>query len=83
MRDLFYNTFNNYTDHVDYIKSCYDFLLKQYNSTSRYYHNIDHLKFMLKELAQSSIIPLNNDALILSVFYHDIIYQSTKKDNEY
>lgn len=38
---------------------------------------------MLKELAQSSVIPLNNDALILSVFYHDIIYQSTKKDNEY
>lgn len=38
---------------------------------------------MFKELAQSSIIPLNNEALILSVFYHDIIYKSTKKDNEY
>ncbi|MEO9954968.1 hypothetical protein [Nonlabens sp.] len=83
MRDLFYNTLYNYTNDIDYINECYNYIINQYNSSSRFYHNRNHLRFMLKELAQSSIIPLNSDALILSVFYHDVIYKSTKKDNEY
>ncbi|WP_298953912.1 hypothetical protein [uncultured Nonlabens sp.] len=38
---------------------------------------------MFKELTQSSILPVNRDALILSIFYHDVIYKSTQKNNEY
>ncbi|PPK92382.1 putative metal-dependent HD superfamily phosphohydrolase [Nonlabens xylanidelens] len=83
MRDLFYSTLNNYTNDIDYVNDFYSYIINQYNSSSRFYHNIDHLTFMFKELAQSSILPLNRDALILSIFYHDAIYKSTKKDNEY
>ncbi len=52
-----------------------------YQQPERYYHNLTHLDDMFQvvdQLAQSSVSP----ALLLAIWYHDVVYDSKKNDNE-
>jgi predicted metal-dependent HD superfamily phosphohydrolase len=80
--ELYIAILKKYTPDMTYISTCLDFLVKQYSSSSRPYHNLQHLTFMMDELQRCSCKPDNRDALILSIYYHDIIYKASKKDNE-
>lgn len=53
-----------------------------YSQKGRHYHNLSHLTHMLKE-TRLVLHELSNPASFLnSIFYHDIIYNVRKKDNE-
>ena len=57
-------------------------LNSNYSKSNRHYHNLDHLDNVIEQL-----LPIRNkienwQILIFSVAYHDIIYNSLKKDNE-
>ena len=71
-----------YSDNKNYNLECWNEIEKNYSSKSRHYHNLEHLENMFTELnnVESKINDL--DTLLFSVYYHDIIYKSTKKDNE-
>lgn len=70
------------SDNKKYNLECWNEIEKNYSSKSRHYHNLEHLENMFNELnnIESKINDL--DTLLFSVYYHDIIYKSTKKDNE-
>ncbi|WP_246147051.1 HD domain-containing protein [Seonamhaeicola marinus] len=54
----------------------------QYSQKHRYYHNLSHIENLLI-LAESCKERIKNfDAVLFAVWYHDIIYSATKKDNE-
>lgn len=55
---------------------------KSYSQKKRKYHNLTHLENMIWELENVKGEILDFDALLFSVFYHDIIYKATAKDNE-
>ena len=55
---------------------------KSYSQKSRKYHNLLHLENMILELENVKDEISDFDALLLSVFYHDITYKATSKDNE-
>ena len=55
---------------------------KNYSQKSRKYHNLLHLENMILELENVNDQILDYETLLFSVFYHDIIYKSTSKDNE-
>lgn len=55
---------------------------KSYSQKSRKYHNLLHLENMILELEDVRDQISDYDALLFSVFYHDIIYKATSKDNE-
>ena len=55
---------------------------KNYTSKGRYYHNLQHIDSIFKELKAVENVINDIEVLALSVFYHDVIYQSTAKDNE-
>lgn len=55
---------------------------KKYTSSKRHYHNLNHLGHLLREL-----LPVKNNIsdfglIVLSVAYHDIIYNTFRHDNE-
>ena len=57
-------------------------LEKAYCDKYRHYHNLSHLATMI-ELFDIHNSKLNNPSEILySIFYHDYVYKSTRKDNE-
>lgn len=55
---------------------------KSYSQKNRKYHNLSHLENMILELENVKNQISDYDALLFSVFYHDIIYKATSKDNE-
>ena len=55
---------------------------KSYSQKKRKYHNLNHLENMILELENVKDQISDYDALLFSVFYHDIIYKATSKDNE-
>jgi predicted metal-dependent HD superfamily phosphohydrolase len=57
-------------------------LVKAYSSKSRHYHNLNHLSEMITcyDLYESNLKFPNE--VLYAIFYHDIIYKVTRKDNE-
>ncbi|CAM3532020.1 hypothetical protein FLGE108171_01800 [Flavobacterium gelidilacus] len=57
-------------------------LEKAYASKSRYYHKLTHIEAMISSFEQyKNELEFPNEVLY-SIFYHDIIYKATRKDNE-
>jgi len=57
-------------------------LQKHYTKTQRRYHNFSHIHTMLK-ICEQHISEIENYRILqLAVWYHDIIYRATRKDNE-
>ena len=57
-------------------------LEKAYSSKARHYHNLNHLSEMIVcyDLYRSHLE--NPNEVLFAIFYHDIIYKVTRKDNE-
>ena len=54
----------------------------EYCSTSRFYHNLNHLESMLLELKKQKAEIKDWDSILFGLVYHDVIYDSFKLDNE-
>ncbi len=55
---------------------------QSYSQKSRKYHNLIHLENMILELEEVKDKISDYDSILFSIFYHDIIYKATSKDNE-
>lgn len=53
-----------------------------YTQTGRYYHTLQHLEFMLQQLEQVKNDISQWNAVIAALFYHDIVYDVMKQNNE-
>lgn len=79
---IFSNLISKYSDNeilkTDYWKE----IEQSYSQKSRKYHNLIHLENMIFELEEVKDKISDYDSLLFSIFYHDIIYKATSKDNE-
>jgi len=82
LESKFFQLLGNCTDDKVYIKECWVELHSYYSSSSRHYHNLKHISSMLNELETVRHLINDIDCLQFAIFYHDIIYKSTKSDNE-
>ena len=61
-------------------------LIRGWQETHRYYHTETHLAFLVAEIekmAQSGVItPPERHTLLMTAFFHDVIYDPTATDNE-
>lgn len=55
---------------------------KKYCEKGRFYHNLSHLENMFFELELVKDKILNFSTVSFSVFYHDVIYDATSKQNK-
>jgi predicted metal-dependent HD superfamily phosphohydrolase len=60
----------------------YQEIEKKYTSTRRHYHNLQHLQALLQLCEVYGGQLHDRDVVEFSVFYHDIIYNVLRKDNE-
>ncbi|HET7178251.1 MAG TPA: hypothetical protein VFI14_00940 [Chryseosolibacter sp.] len=82
MKDHFINAALEFRDDMPTAEKMWRELQENYSSRGRYYHTLDHLDAMLKEL-----IPFRNhfsnwSMVIFAIGYHDSIYNPRKNDNE-
>ncbi|ADV48787.1 hypothetical protein Celal_1475 [Cellulophaga algicola DSM 14237] len=83
MKEKFLNLMSTYSVDEAYNVECWEEIAQNYSSNSRYYHTLDHIEHMLKELNKVETEVNNLDTLLFSIFYHDSIYSATKSDNEH
>ncbi|MDG5490894.1 hypothetical protein [Psychroserpens sp. SPM9] len=53
-----------------------------YTSKNRHYHSLTHIYEMLKQAETIKADIVNYDSFRFAIWYHDIIYKATKKNNE-
>lgn len=57
-------------------------LEKAYSKKSRHYHNLNHLTEMIQEFDTYKTKLKYPNEVLYAIFYHDFIYNSSRKDNE-
>ncbi|MBA5794042.1 hypothetical protein H1R17_11850 [Flavobacterium sp. xlx-214] len=82
LSEIFINLCSKYSNDADLIIQYWKEIEQSYSQKNRYYHNLIHLENMVMELSKVSKDLNDIDSLLFSVFYHDLIYKSTSKDNE-
>ena len=64
----------------------YEDIIRRWNEPHRFYHNIDHLNYLIKlfeQLYADDKIDGNLlNKLIIVAFFHDVIYDPSKTNNE-
>lgn len=71
-----------YIGDIDYIESVWGEIQKKYSGKGRYYHNLDHIRSMLNAAEDSHLELHDENAVLFAIWFHDIIYKSSRKDNE-
>lgn len=82
LNSIFSNLISRYSNKEKLKTDYWQEIEKNYSQKSRKYHNLTHLENMILELENVKDQISDYEALLFSVFYHDIIYKATSKDNE-
>ena len=82
LQHRFNNLIGNYTNNQSLIDKLWSELFTHYNEKYRAYHNLAHLEelFNYYDVYNNSL--LMPEIVAFSIFYHDIVYNIWKKDNE-
>jgi len=67
---------------AQYIVPLWREILSAYTNNNRHYHTLQHLVNLFNQADQFRTQIADSDTLELSIWYHDIIYQCLRKDNE-
>ncbi len=71
-----------YSDNIDLINEWFDVITNAYNQKHRHYHNLEHILSMTQEIIKNQEVIKEMDTLLFATWFHDIIYDPKKKNNE-
>jgi predicted metal-dependent HD superfamily phosphohydrolase len=82
LKATFTSLTGNYTSDPELVVQLWTVIEKHYSGKKRYYHNLAHLENMFAQLQSCQDLIEDRDTVLFALFYHDIIYKATAKDNE-
>jgi predicted metal-dependent HD superfamily phosphohydrolase len=82
LKEAFHNVCKTFCEDSKLIDSLWAEILNSYSQPHRFYHTLSHLSFMYTALKKYDFDIDNLDAIIFALFYHDIVYNPRKNDNE-
>lgn len=82
MKKQFIELSQKYSKDKLYVNELWNHIQSQYTSEKRHYHSLEHLYYMLTIIAEHENKLQDKEAIILAVWFHDIIYDTNRKDNE-
>lgn len=82
LKETFIGLLTNYTDNKSLINELWIEIEKYYSSKKRHYHTLLHLDNILAQLIEVKGEIQNWDTILFTLYYHDIIYNSLRSDNE-
>ncbi len=71
-----------YSSDEQYLQFVWEKVLKQHSAKNRHYHNLNHIWSMINQSNEFEKDLNDKDLIDFSIWFHDIIYKSTKKNNE-
>lgn len=78
LKNKFYKLTHHFSTNEQLIDSLWSEIHTQYSEPYRHYHTLKHLEYIYKELAGITLDPI----VEFTIFYHDIIYDVQKSNNE-
>lgn len=82
LKQTFTVLLNTFTDNLDLINQLWMEIEENYSSANRHYHTLEHLNNLLVQLKEVKGSIKNWSAVLLTLYYHDIIYNPLKSHNE-
>ncbi len=82
MKNLWNSITSKYCADKSKTDEIWDKIEENYGETHRKYHNLDHIEFMLDYAVQYKSELQKLDTVLFSIFFHDIIYATSRDDNE-
>jgi len=82
LKETFIELLTRYTDNDRLKNELWNEIEKNYSSKKRHYHTLQHLDILLSQLTDVKGEIQNWETILFTLFYHDIIYNSIKSDNE-
>jgi predicted metal-dependent HD superfamily phosphohydrolase len=82
LKNIFLNLLTNYNADPDLTIQMWAEIEKSYSAPKRFYHNLAHLTALLQFLLNYKQEIEHWNALLFSIFYHDIVYNVLRSDNE-
>lgn len=82
LKELFTELLHNYTNDDNRIITYWTEIEKNYSGKGRYYHTLQHLDHLLNQLIAVKSEIKDWDVVLFTLYYHDIVYNSRKSDNE-
>lgn len=73
---------NRYTKNTSLINEWFEVIVNAYSQKHRQYHNLEHILSMILKIEENQERITNKDALLFATWFHDIVYNPKKKDNE-
>jgi predicted metal-dependent HD superfamily phosphohydrolase len=82
IKETFIELLTNYTDNERLTNELWTEIEKHYSDKKRHYHTLQHLESLLTQLTEVKDKIQDWDVILFTLYYHDIIYNATKSDNE-
>jgi len=82
LKEAFKELLTKYTDNKNLANELWTEIEKNYSNKKRYYHSLQHLENLLMQLKDVKSEIQNWETVLFTVYYHDIIYNPLKSDNE-
>ena len=82
LQQTFHSLLSRYTHDAERVNALWIEIETQYGHKSRYYHTLEHLENLLHQLTQVKAQIKSWDTLLFSLYYHDVVYNPLKKNNE-
>ena len=82
LQKIFTEIASKYSTDANLIQSFWQEIELAYSDKSRHYHNLSHLENMYDQILEVKDLIEDFEVVLFSLFYHDVIYNSSKKDNE-
>jgi len=82
LKETFIKLSGNYTGDSSLVNELWTEIEHQYSTKRRHYHTLEHLENLFEQLIQIKSEIQDWDIILFSLYYHDIIYNPLKSDNE-
>lgn len=82
LKQTFIALLTKYTNDQDLITELWAEIERKYSDKKRHYHTLNHLENLFQQLTEIKTQMKDWDVVLFSLYYHDVIYNSLKSDNE-
>lgn len=82
LRTIWNELASKYTDNAELVDELWSEIEKEYTTHKRHYHNLTHLEYMTARAIKHKDNLIDPDTALFSIFYHDIVYNTMRQDNE-
>jgi predicted metal-dependent HD superfamily phosphohydrolase len=82
LKDTFIELLTKYTDNPSLQEELWTEIERGYSNKNRHYHTLSHLDNLLEQLTDLKTEIKNWDTILFSLYYHDLVYNSLKTNNE-